>query len=592
MAIFNVSVLEGVTQVNVGENTFAAAASATRAENAAAAAEAFAGPAFANTTDGIAGTVNGEFFAVDNAGIVTIYRNSAGTAVAQRTLATTTALAAATGSTLVGFIQSGTGAEPRDVQAKLRETVSVKDFGAVGNGVADDTPAIQAAIDSLGALGGTVIIPNGMKCLIDTDLAIKPNVSLVGPHKFVGSPQDNISAPYGSMGGALIINSAVTVTLNGGASVSGLLVYRKGMAFPAADASAFAGRAFQTAGDDAAVTKCMILGFNQFFYSIDDNRQRIEKNCIDCINGVYIENCLDNPRVNDNHAWPFATIATVSKPSNWADRAGVAYHFKNTADWLSLNFNFSYGWLTGTKIEACNHFVLNCPQADGTTAYANSVGIHILGTAGGNEDGVIIAPRVAAQTLAGIRINNLDGIPCAIIGGAVWNSGTHGVWLENGDLSVSQTMLRDMGNGITVNSANSRVFRNAVRFDNVTSPINATVSTANLYGGWDDFIAAAGTPLVGANGVIPTIASADPMGIPTAGQAFNVTGTNSTGTIQGGYAGRMVTLIFSGVLTIFGSTGSTNAVRLASGGNYTSAANSTLTIAHNGVQWFEVARSA
>lgn len=67
------------------------------------------------------------------------------------------------GDALVGFRQSNTsgflsGSVGRTVNDKLQEFVSVKDFGAIGNGVADDTAAIQAAINS-NAL--TVIFPPG-----------------------------------------------------------------------------------------------------------------------------------------------------------------------------------------------------------------------------------------------------------------------------------------------------------------------------------------------------------------------------------------------------------------------------------------------
>ena len=81
-----------------------------------------------------------------------------------------------TSSDLVTYQPAGVSAVPTTVREKLRETVSVKDFGAVGDGVTDDTAAIQAALDS-GA--GQVTFPDGTY-LISAQIEPESNQTLLG----------------------------------------------------------------------------------------------------------------------------------------------------------------------------------------------------------------------------------------------------------------------------------------------------------------------------------------------------------------------------------------------------------------------------
>jgi polygalacturonase len=75
----------------------------------------------------------------------------------------------------VSYNQGSAGAVNTSVQAKLQESVSVKDFGAAGDGVTNDTVAIQAAIDHVAANGGVLTFPAGT--YMSDSLQVTPTAS-------------------------------------------------------------------------------------------------------------------------------------------------------------------------------------------------------------------------------------------------------------------------------------------------------------------------------------------------------------------------------------------------------------------------------
>jgi lysophospholipase L1-like esterase len=86
------------------------------------------------------------------------------------------------GASLVGWIQSGAGAVLRLVQDKLRERVSVKDFGADSTGVANSSTAFSNA----GNAASTVIVPDGTY-LLNSDVTSSATYVLGAAVSFTGA---------------------------------------------------------------------------------------------------------------------------------------------------------------------------------------------------------------------------------------------------------------------------------------------------------------------------------------------------------------------------------------------------------------------
>jgi hypothetical protein len=90
----------------------------------------------------------------------------------------------------IAFTQEGTGAVASTVQTKFGETLSVTDFGAVGDAVTDDSAAIQSALDAMG-FGDTLLFPNGIYLLLTGLNITKSGVTLKGSNTIGdgGDPQ-------------------------------------------------------------------------------------------------------------------------------------------------------------------------------------------------------------------------------------------------------------------------------------------------------------------------------------------------------------------------------------------------------------------
>jgi len=98
-------------------------------------------------------------------------------------------------ATAISYTASFPGATLQTVQTKLEQYVSVKDFGAVGDGVTDDAAAVQDAIDYVQTLGGNLYFPKGVY-LFGSQVTIDRTYAPIGSN-FVGE-RNLIISGYGA----------------------------------------------------------------------------------------------------------------------------------------------------------------------------------------------------------------------------------------------------------------------------------------------------------------------------------------------------------------------------------------------------------
>lgn len=461
----------------------------------------------------------------------------------------------------------------------------VKDFGSVEDGVTEDGAALGLALGQAAVLGGCDVVITGA-LYTNLTIPIPPGVTLRGANSHYGTLGNNLSTPYNTVRAAVYLGTTGGLTVGSGGSIRSLFIKAASLtSFPQTNTSLFqANTAITFLGDDCGVFESLIIGFTKAIYGTGVQRPRIQHCLFDNINNVQIVNCADIGRIYGCHAWPFATIAGVAGGVTRLHRTGVSFLFETLGDWNMLTGCFSYGYARGFKTTSCNSMTyLNC-GADGTQALAGSFGFEIDGTA---NDTALIGCESAGQE-TGVRINTTAGQHTQLLGHRSWGNTQHGVLIDGGDVSSIGGRIRIVPNAISCTNAASRAMVQGMRFTAISSKVfNWTVSTDLLHILNNDFGDFTGS-VAATNIVSPTVASAATVLLPNQGETFFISGSTNFGTLQWGWAGRLVTLIWTGTFLALHSSGTFGAMWLRGAANKAGVPGTTMTLRHTGGQWYEV----
>ncbi len=187
------------------------------------------------------------------------------------------------------FAQAGNGAVARTVESKLRDAVSVKDFGAVGDGVTDDTAAVLAAIDYAASIGATADVPAGTFNVGAMTSAGNVYLSGVGTLSMTGSLTVNDAASEVEIFGVHMAKSGDIGVVQSGAGnltrarVEGVKVVG-GFGFHfrgSVQDGYFAGNSFSSLLTTAQSCQAILIGANDATDSENTSHIRIIGNSVD-----------------------------------------------------------------------------------------------------------------------------------------------------------------------------------------------------------------------------------------------------------------------------------------------------------------------
>ncbi len=241
----------------------------------------------------------------------------------------------------------GVPADPRAHRSPAHRGVyNAMEFGAKGDGVADDTMAIQKALNAAADDGGgTVELPTG-EFLIKTHLVLPPHVSLQGVWR---KPQRG--EPRGKGTVLLAVegkgnpDGTPFIVMKSDTCLAGVTIFYPEQiranpphAYP---------WTIQGQGDDCGILNVTMVSS---FQAVDFGTFACGRHYVDGLYahalkmGIYVDQCYDVGRLNNIHFWPFYDLDPKSPLWEYTRTNGTSFKFGRTDGELVSNcFSIFYG---------------------------------------------------------------------------------------------------------------------------------------------------------------------------------------------------------------------------------------------------------